>query len=381
MLKPSKPAAPQNMPQVQTAKEAGQKRQQGSDEGLQPMPKKQKTVYKALSSSSTEASSFSEQSQPVDSIRPAQLDLPKAPAKQDRRVSASAQKENQPLNKLRSQPPRHAASIYATRHASASASGPAKASRSNKTPDATPNGASAPVQKPTNKREPAGHPQTYSRRRPAHVPPHHDVPVHSQKQRAGSQVLQSKAIAPVVSAPSAENSLPRHRTTAKSEAARQSSRAFDALLTAMLSQDEATDFPILPAKTATAMPNTATANSNAMGQDDAPCVTAASHGVIPVAADTVLGSHKLEIGHSQAAAQAKAIRRQQPRRTSVQAPENKQGLGAGLFSTQVQVSQREHACCMHTYEGSCSFKPLKGGCDLQKCVAVSSPNSNQHLEI
>ena len=344
VLEPSKPAARQHMPEVHTAKQAGQKRQQGSDQGLQPLPKQQKTVYKALSSSSsTEASSLSEQSQPVDSIRPAQPDLPKAPAKQDCKVSASAQKENQPVNKLRSQPPGHAASIYATRHASASA--PAKALRSKKTPGSIPNVASAPVQKTTNKREPAGHPQTYSRKRPAHVQPHHDVPVQSQRRRAGSQVPQSKAIAPVVSAPSAENSLPRHRTTAKSEAARQSSKAFDALLTAMLSQDEATNFPILPAKTATVMPNTATANTNAVGQDDAPCMTAASHGVISVAADTVLGSHKLEIGDSQAAAQAKAIRRQQPRRTSVQAPENKQGLGAGLFSTHVQVSQRE----LHAY--------------------------------
>lgn len=225
------------------AKQAGQKRQQGSTPALHAQPKKQKTVYNEFSSS-TGGSSSSDHSDPKP-VMLAQPNVPKATVKQTARRKAPLQKENQPVNKIRKQPARNAASTYATRGLVSKARAPPRKQAAN----AHARGPPVPVQataatQPLSATQPpaTGRASTYTRKQPSqsgvqHTPaiPHTHA---KQQQLTGKQPTghPGSAHAPSRQQPVA---VMQPRTSAK---------AFDDLLTAMLSQDDAAEPLTAPAK-------------------------------------------------------------------------------------------------------------------------------------
>lgn len=329
IAEPSKPIQGKGSVPALLAKQSGYKRQHSNFPVLPPEPKKHKTVYNEFSSS-TGASSSSDHSdsQPV---KPAQPIIRKPPAKRNAKSKLPVQKENQPVNKLRKQPARNAASIYATQHVAHQAKAPSRKAAAK----AHASGTLAAVQQTLAKTPSAtGKAPTYTRKRPSQTGIQNDPAVSDKQMQLKGAVAKQppgKALS-TKTCPSHHIASRQEQTTTK-QPARQSGKAVDDLLTAMLSQDDVADPSILPAKANESWsdyPNNRTCSRVAAQPTE---LAAASGG-------NVLGDSQLNKADNKSATQAQGKIEQWTRNNSVQACDE-QGPAIGIFSKNMQASLKQ----------------------------------------
>lgn len=221
------------------AKQVGQKRQQGSTPVVHAQPKKQKTVYNEFSSS-TGGSSSSDHSDPKPGML-AHLIVPKVTVKQTARRKAPLQKENQPVNKVRKQPARNAASTYATRTSAPKVRAPPRkqAANAHARGPPVPAQATAATQPLSATQPPAtGRASTNTRKQPSQSGVQHTPAIPHTHMHAKQQQLPGKQ---PTGHPGSAHAPSRLQPAAVMQPARTSVKAFDDLLTAMLSQDDAAE--------------------------------------------------------------------------------------------------------------------------------------------
>lgn len=319
---PKETVVPVSMRHDQAAQQVGQKCQRDSSPAEQAS-KKQKTVYQEFSSS-TDASNSSDTSLSPEPIRPLQPSkATMAPVKQNPRAKKTPA-QNLPVNKLRNQPARNAPSIYATKHAALKP----KATLPKKAANAAQKAAPASGQRRAGKAQSLeAQTHTYGRKRPSEQ---HLAGPKRQCQETATQAQQPTGKVTATQAAPTNIPKPSKGQAAVAQPALHKGTAFDALLTAMLSQDDAEGCqgtPALPTPDVTAV------KDKGNSPNDTACTASLHHGSAGQAVHGICNL-KNSSGKDTACTNTKSRKHSS---ANIQASE-KQALGCGLFSSHLQAS-------------------------------------------